>query len=379
MLKLFYICNFVVVGVSTPFFPAYLRRLGLTGQAVSAILAVAPAVQLGVPVLWGWLADRSRRPDLVLRALCLGACLASVPILFARSLPALFLLYLVQQIFAGPLTPMADSLAVEKARVARLDYTRIRLWGSLSFIATCLLTGAALDFRAVKGGDVLVPALVSVGFGLSFLAGLGISGHATWEAPHLRDVGQLLRDGRFRFLLLVAGLHWLGLVPYHGYFGILMQDRGLPATTTSYAFMAGAGAEIVVFVTYAKLRSRFDLASMFAASFAVTAVRWWIVAYAHSPLLLVPAQVLHAMTFGMFWATSMAWIGQCVPPALRATGQMLFSTTLGLGAIVGLLAAGALYDATGGAGTSYLLAGVLELLPLALVLAHRRRPRRPMP
>jgi hypothetical protein len=38
-----------------------------------------------------------------------------------------------------------------------------------------------------------------------------------------------------------------------------------------------------------------------------------------------------------------------------------------------MLGSGALYDATGGAATSFLVAGVLELLPLALVLGPGRR------
>lgn len=373
VLKIFYVCYFVVVGVSTPFFAPYLRRLGLSGQATSTILAVAPALQLGVPLVWGWLADRSRRSALVLRALCLGACLASVPIVFTRSMPALLLLYALQQVFAGSITALADAVAVEMAKAHQRDYTSVRLWGSLSFIATCLATGAIIDARAVPNGDVLVPVLISVGFALSFVAALAIRGNATWQAPRASDIRQLLDDRRFRFLLLVAGLHWLGLSPFHGFFGVLLQDRGLPASTTGHAFMAGAFAEIALFLGYAKLRARFSLNALLTASFSVTALHWFIVAYTRSALLIVSTQVLHAMTFGMFWATSMAWMGECVPSKLRATGQVLFSTTLGLGAMLGLLSVGALYDATGGAGTAFLVAGGLEVVPIALVLLYAHR------
>jgi PPP family 3-phenylpropionic acid transporter len=372
-LKLFYVAYFVVVGVSTPFFAPYLRRLGLGGQATSAILAIAPALQLGVPLVWGWLADRSRRSNLVLRILCLGACVASLPVIFTRSMSALLLLYAAQQLFAGSITALADAIAIEKARIQQRDYTTIRLWGSLSFIGTCLATGAVIDARGVPNGDVLVPAMISVGFGLSFLAALSVKGDATWEAPRASDLRLLLRERRFRFLLLIAGLHWLGLTPFHGFFGVLLQDRGLPATTTGHAFMTGALAEIVLFVSYAKLRSRFGLSTLFSASFVVTALHWFIVAYTRSAILIVSTQVLHAMTFGMFWATSMAWIGECVPSKLRATGQVLFSTTLGVGAMLGLLCVGALYDATGGAGSAFLVAGLLELVPIALVWVYGRR------
>jgi len=375
MLEFFYVCYFVVVGVSTPFFGPYLRQLGLSGQSASEILAVAPLLQIGVPLLWGWLSDRSRRPNWVLRGLCLGACLASVPVIFVRTMPALFWLYLCGQVFAGSIAALADSVALESARVRRFDYTRIRLWGTFSFIATCLAVGKLLDRRAVRDGDPLVPALISIAFGLSFLASLRLTAHAPWEPPRLRDVRVLLAERRFRLLLIVAGLHWLGLTPFHGFFGILLQDRGFPAITTSYAFIVGSSAEVLLFVGYARIRERFDLVSLLALSFAVSALRWWGVAFTRSALLVVSTQVLHALTFGMFWATCIAWITECVPPPLRATGQMLFSTTLGVGALVGFPLVGALYDATGGAGSTFVAAGIVELVPLGLMLAYGRAAR----
>jgi len=375
MLEFFYVAYFVVVGVSTPFFGPYLRQLGLSGQAAASVLAVGPLLQIGVPLIWGWLADRSRQPNLVLRALCLGACLASVPVIFVRTMPALLWLYLAQQIFAGSISALADSVALETARIRRFDYTRIRVWGSLSFIATCLVVGELLARRGIKDGDPLVPALVSLAFGVSFVASFGLVGHASWEAPRVREVRALLSEPRFRLLLIVAGLHWLGLSSFHGFFGILLQDRGFPATTTSYAFMVGSAAEILLFASYARLRARFRATSLLAASFGISAVHWWLVAYTRSALLVVATQALHALSFGMFWATCLAWIAECVPFSLRATGQVLFSTTLGLGAIVGFPLAGTLYDASGGASVPFAVAGFVELLPLGLVLFYRRAHR----
>src|SRR5512142_829706 len=122
MLKVFYICYFVVIGVSTAFFGPYLRRLGLSGREMSAILSVAPALQLGVPLIWGWVADRSRRTDSVLRVLCLGAALTSIPIILSRSMPTLLWLYLAEQVFAGSITALSDAIAIETAKASRRDY-----------------------------------------------------------------------------------------------------------------------------------------------------------------------------------------------------------------------------------------------------------------
>jgi MFS transporter, PPP family, 3-phenylpropionic acid transporter len=367
MLKAFYVCLFITTGVAVPFFPAYLRQLGLSGRQVSSLLAVAPALQLLVPVMWGWVADRTRRPDQIVRVLCLGALLGSLPVIFARAMPALFVAYVAQQFFAVSIQSMADSLAVEKSRKG-VAYGPVRAAGSASFVVACLLAGWGLDLRGIRGGDRLVPCLVSAGFALSFLAALGLRGHRAAERPHARDVRWLVRDRRFLLLLAVAGLHWTALVPYHGFLGILLHDRGFPARITSYAFFVGVTAEIVVFLLFSRLRARFALAHLLAAAFAVSALRWWLFAYTHSALLVVTLQVTHALTFGLFWATSMAWIADCVPTKLRATGQTLFTMVTGLGSTAGYLIAGALYDQTGSASAAFSAAGVLEVVPLALVL-----------
>ena len=110
-------------------------------------------------------------------------------------------------------------------------------------------------------------------------------------------------------------------------------------------------------------------------AFAATAVRWVLVAVVHRPVLLVALQATHALTFGVFWGAALAWLGECVPPRLRATGQTMFT-----GVHVrrrehdlGMLGTGALDDAFGGADSAFLLAGVLELVPLVLVATIGRR------
>jgi PPP family 3-phenylpropionic acid transporter len=378
MLKLFYLCFFLTSGVSIPFFPAYLRQIGLSGQQVSLLLALQPVMQLGIPLLWGWIADRTRRPDRVLRGLCLGAFFSTLPMIFFKQLSALFPSYLAQQFFAVSIISLADSLAVEKSRRTG-GYGAIRATGSASFMTICLVVGWWLDSRGVIGGDALVPLLISIGFGISFLASFTLTGHVDDQRPHLHDVRALLADRRFLLLLPVAGLHWMAMVPYHGFLGILLQDRGFPAKITSYAFFVGVTAEIAVFLLFARMRARFGLARLLGVSFALSAVRWGLVAVLHSAPWMVVTQLLHAFSFGIYWAAAMAWIADCVPSKLRATGQVVFTTATGLGSMLGYLIVGRLYDTSGGAGLPFALAGVLELVPLALVLLAQRRGRVQVP
>jgi PPP family 3-phenylpropionic acid transporter len=374
VLRLFYVAYFTAVAVSLPFFPPYLRGLGLTGRKVSWVLALAPVCHLGVPLFWGWLADRTRRPDLALRIAAAGAALLFVPLIGVRAMPAILLLYGVHQAFNVAIPGLLDSLAIERVRKLGEDYGRIRVWGSVSFTAMCLALGPLLTARGSKPGDALVPILMVATLGLAFLTSLGVRGMGAAERPHASDIRALVRDPRFVLLLVVANLHWACTAPYHAFFSILLQDRGLSPQVMSNAFVVSVLGEMAAFFFFSKIRRRFALSTVLAWAVGSSILRWIVVARSGSPAVLVLVQVIHMLTFGAFHAAAVAWLAECVPAKLRATGQTLYTASVyGLGNLLGMLGSGALYDATGGAATSFLVAGVLELLPLALVLGPGRR------
>jgi PPP family 3-phenylpropionic acid transporter len=373
-LRLFYVCYYTAVAISLPFLPPYFRSLGLTGRELSVMLSLAPCLHLGAPLLWGWLADRTRRPDLLLRIACGGAALLCAPLVLVRRLPGMIPVFAAHQLFAIAITSLADSLALDRVRRHGEDYGRIRLWGSISFVVACLALGPLFAARGPRGGDPLVPLLLAVLLGGACVAALFVKGGTTRERPHAADVRLLLRDRRFLFLLLVAPLHWGALAPYHGFFSILLQDRGLSAHVVGQAFVLSVLGEILAFYVFGHLRRRFSLAALFSASFAVTVVRWGLTAAVDAPALLVAVQALHALTFGLFWGTAVAWLGACVPPKLRATGQTLYgAATFGLGNLFGMLTTGVLYDAARSAVPAFWAAGAVELLPLGLTLLWGRR------
>lgn len=375
MLRLFYACYFTGVAVTMPFFPPYLRGLGLSGRQISLMLATAPVLYMFTPLAWGWLADRTRRPDVVLRIVLFGAFLGVLPLIFVRTMPEMLGVYALHQLFSVAIIGLVDSLALERVRQGD-DYGRIRVWGSVSFALTCAVVGSVLAARGAVPADRLVPMLMAGTLAGSFLASLGLAGRrAEPERPHASEVWLLLRDRRFLLLLAVAPLHWAACAPYNGFFAILVQDRGLSPAVAAQGFTISVVGEIAVLYFFRRLRARFRLVPLLALAFAATVARWWaIAAIGPSAIGLVALQTIHALTFGVFWAAAVAWLGECVSPRLRATGQTLFTAmTFGVGNIVGVLGTGWLYDAFGGAGPAFVIAGVVELLPLALIVLHGRR------
>jgi MFS transporter, PPP family, 3-phenylpropionic acid transporter len=377
MLQLFYVCYFASFGVSIPFFAPYLWGLGLSGREIALMMSVAPAFHLGIPLLWGWAADRLRRPDRLLQIACVAACLGLAPMIAVRRMPQMLLVYAVHQLAAVAIIGLIDSLAITQARRAGVDYTRLRLWGSASFVLACWVMGPVLAARANPAGDPLVPMVITGAFAVTALAAFGLRRAPPTEeraAPHLGELGQLLRNPRLRFLLVIAPLHWASLSPYHGFLGILALKRGFGAITISYAYVIGVLAELGAFFLFQRLRQRFTLSSLLTVAAAVTVVRWVLTALVTDPATLVALQALHGFTFGLFWGSAVAWLAECVPNHLRATGQTLYTTaTFGIGNLIGYLGSGFLVDVSGGAQAAFLAAAGLQVITLMLLLIFGRR------
>ena len=60
-LSAFYAVYYMAVGTWVPFWPLYLHWLGYSPSEIGIALAATALVRVAVPVLWGWIMDRSSR------------------------------------------------------------------------------------------------------------------------------------------------------------------------------------------------------------------------------------------------------------------------------------------------------------------------------
>lgn len=376
MIQPIYFFYFLSVGVSMPFFPPYLRGLGLSGKQIATVLSIIPLLNMGVPLLWAWTADRTRQHARVLRIACLGAFCGYAPLVLCHTFAGVLASYLAFGLFSVGIGSLIDSMAIARVRLGQ-SYGRIRVWGSFGYIASAIGVGALLTLRGSQPADLLVPAMVATALLTTFIASLQLQGVGESAArPHSGDVRVLLRNRRFQLLLTVAPLHWIGCAPYNVFFGIFVRDRHLPPVVLGLALGTGVVAEMLVLLNLRRLRQRYDIETLLAIAFAGTSLRWMLVPFTTSATFVVALQLFHGLTFGLFWGAGIALVADCVPPSLRATGQSLFVTSmLGIGNVLGYFATGLVYDWLGRVDLAFFGAAVTELVPLALVLiARARRP-----
>lgn len=379
-LRLVYLAYYGYVGAFMPFFPVYLRGLGFSGAEIGAVQLVPSLLALVAAPAWAAIADRGLGPARALRVATAWAALAAVLLPFATTPLAVAAVIFAVALGDRAVVPLVDAVTLEHVRRRPRDtYGRIRVFGSLGFVLLAQALGVALTLRGDRAADPLIPAVLAalvVGYALAArrLGDIPAPGHR----PGLGDVRALLADRRLQGLVLVCGLHWAACAPFHLLFGVLVRDRGLPDVVSGMGMAVGVLAEMAALAAFARLHLRFGLRALLAAAFLGSAVRWALLSRAEGAAAVVALQLLHGLTFGVFWGCATHALAALVPAHLRATGQALFgSLVFGVANVAGYSLAGAGYDRYGSAAPLFGWAAALEaLLAVAVVAALRWGPRR---
>jgi len=375
-LRALYFLYYGNVGTYLPFFAVYLQGLGFSGKQIG-LIQMLPSFPLApiVAISWAAFADHRASPQRALRLATGWVAFAVLLLPLARAPWQVALVVVLMALGDRAVVPLTDSVTIEYCRDnPGVSYARIRLFGSLGFVALTVAVGRLLTLRGGRPADLLVPltvVLCVIGYALVARGVPSTPRHGERPAP--REMLALLRDRRLWVLLGPAALHWAACAPYHVFFGVFVRDLGLPDDVTSAGMSIGVIAEILVLLAFPRLERRLPLRRLFAVAALGSAVRWALLSRASDPVTVAGLQALHGLTFGLFWGSAMRALADVVPPRLRATGQAVFTGVVFGGAnAVGYALSGVGYDRLGGAGPLFAWAAGLELVALAVLLAASR-------
>ncbi len=370
-LALFYAAMFAAIGVYMPFWPVWLAAQGVTPFELGVLLSANHWLKIVTNPLIARLVDRrgERRMPLVLLALATFAVFLPFPLV--AGFAALLLLTLLNSVFFPAIVPVGENLALVIVYARNLDYGRIRLWGSIAFVAGALGGGALL---AGRSEDVIwwtivlaMAAMVAACVGLpEARLAPSSSGSATV------GIGGLLKHRAFVYFLIAGGLLQASHAVYYGFSAIAWRAAGIGETTIGALWALGVVAEILLFAFSTRLVARFRPSSFLIAAALVGLLRWSATPFTDWVPALALLQLLHAVTFGAAHLGAMHFIARAAPAGASATVQGIYSGAA-VGGLTGLaaLVGGTLYAAIG--PLAYLAMTGLSAVALgaAILLARR--------
>lgn len=343
---------FAHIGFFNPYLPLWLKDLGFGLLAISLLTSVQAATRLFAPYAWGALSDHTGERVKLLRWGAGVALLASLGLWFDFGIWWLAAVLLVM------FTHTSSMMSMSEAAMAHLvssggafdarRYGRVRLWGSVGFLATVLLAGAWFQqFGMAHFPAWTVLTLLAVMVSVWLLPDLkeeAVHGHEVKPA-----VWPVLRQRPVQWLFASMFFHVLSHMGIYVFFSLYLDALGYSKSMIGLLWAVSVLVEVGWFFTQSRWLPLLSLTGWLVLCGAATVLRMGLTATSASVLsLLLLAQVLHAITFAAHHSVCIALLSHHFPGRLRGRGQALY-TVIGYGfpGVLGGLAGGVLSEKYG--------------------------------
>lgn len=406
-LATFYGALFTVYGVHLPYLPVWLDVRGLTAQEIAVITAAPYFLRVLItPTVAVW-ADRTESHRTLINALSWLALLLAVLLAQMQGFWAIFLLAVPFAIALSTAVPLTETIAVAGVRAHGLDYGRMRLWGSITFVAAgfvggwlidhvgsgavigCILAGmtatAAAAWFLPRGVGGTAPAIAGesstrlAGESPAHLAEGLPPPHPASESPTGRRKGRGAGDARklvanpiFLAFLVAAGAAQGAHGMFYTFGALHWHSQGISNAWVGALWAIAIVGEVALFAYSGRVARRLGPVMLLVLATAASVGRWVLMSFSPPLAALIPLQTLHTLTYGASHLGAMHFIARAVPESAQGTAQALYATVAsGLVMGVATVTSGWLYARAG--GNAYLAMAVLAAVGLAAALVIRAR------
>jgi MFS transporter, PPP family, 3-phenylpropionic acid transporter len=342
----FFFLYFAYVGLVSPYASLFFLDRGFNVIEIAVLMSMLQITRIVGPFSWGWLSDYlSNRVGIIRFCACLAA-LVFVCIFFLNSYMAFFVWMFVLHTILSSLMPLGESATVHalfKDNSFDKRYGRLRLWGSIGFIAMVLVAGELFQRKGIEIYPIIGMIVLSLLALITFLL------HEPKMERRKMVKGELLVvlfNPHVRWFLLSGFFMIFAHAALYVFYSLYLSNLGYNKFQIGLFWALGVFAEVIFFYFQSKVLSRLDAEVVLQASFGVGVVRFALIAlYPLTPVLIF-AQILHAGTFAAHHSAATKLLQRWFTGSLQARGQALMATiSYGLGGTLGGLCAGWVWDA----------------------------------
>ena len=360
----FYFCYFATLGAFLPFWSLYLKQIGFSAAEIGELTGMLLATKIIAPYLWSWLADNTGRCLRLIRLTLLFAVLIFCGFLYRHDYLWVAAVTVGFSFFWNATLPQFEAATLMHLRTEPQRYSRVRLWGSVGFIAAVLGIGRFLDDFNIEYLPWIIASLLLSNWLMALITPEALVHHDGQPVDSLLKLifkPELLAFFSVYLLLQVA--HG----PYYVFYSVYLQQHQYTATLTGLLWALGVCAEILIFIWMKGLLNIISLRSLLLVSLALSMLRWLMIAYGAKWLtVIVLAQLLHAASFGVAHVVAIQLLHRYFGSHHQSKGQALYSSiSFGLGGMIGSFYSGYFWDVLGGE-TVFVIAALASGLALLM-------------
>ena len=322
-LSLFYAGYFGAVGVILPFWPLWLKGRGIGPDEIGLVVGAGMLARIVSGPVAAHITDRGGDVRRLILGLAAGALVVFTLFPLTGPLWTVVGLWLLFGCFWSPIMSLGESITLSCVRTGNVDYGRVRLWGSVTFIVVSAASG-----RLLAGNEpALIHALILGLIAATVVVCLLLPKTASEARPAGKlPLRQVLSDRHFLMMLAAGAMLQCSHAVYYAFGSIHWAAAGHSEAVIGWLWAEGVIAETVLFMVSRRFIDRLGPGGMFAVAGLAGVLRWPVLAMTTELPALVAVQALHAFTFGSAHLAAIAFIRTRLPANLSATGISVYSS-----------------------------------------------------
>ncbi|MFC5405671.1 MFS transporter [Cohnella soli] len=371
VLRTMQFANYAMMVLLVTYFPLYFASLGFSKLQIGAIYSVGPFLSIVSNIAVGLLSDRTKSLRRILTILYLMQILALSLLLPQKEFGIMAGIMAMFYLFQTPINSMLDGVSLLAADRMNRSFPSIRMFGSLGYALCAILFGYVLK---AYGSDLTIWLTLGT-LAVSFVFSLLIADfQGSLRKFEFSGLWQLLRKREtvvfFVLIMLVSIPHRMN----EGFLSLAMREIGADDSVIGYASLASAASEIPMFFLLSKFGHRFRELPLLAVASFFYVIRLSLLSTVNDPWMVVALQLMHSVTFGIFYITALRSLQALIPDEYRSSGQAVFAVVWsGLAGLIAGTLGGWLSDAF---GLSYVfrIGAVVALVgAIGFLFVHIRR------
>lgn len=329
------------------------RALGSGGEAIGTAYMTQAWGAIIAPFIVGLIADKYFAAQRLLGLIHLTGAVLLYFIGTASDFDGFYPLLLLYMILYMPTLALANSVAFNQMKDPSQQFARIRLWGTVGWIAAGMLIGYLLQWeaKALLQYTFLLAAGSSLALGLFSFTLPHTPPPAKGEPITLAkviglDALSLLKSRNYLIFVLSSVLICIPLAFYYSFANPFLNEVGMTNAAGNMTF--GQISEVLFMLLLPVFLNRFGLKWTLIAGMLAWGLRYTLFAFGDAGSgvwMLFAGIVLHGICYDFFFVSGQIYTDVRAGEKIRSAAQGLITlATYGVGMLIGYKVSGLIVD-----------------------------------
>jgi PPP family 3-phenylpropionic acid transporter len=343
-LRMLYLLVICCTAAWLPVFADDLKARGFSGIEIAMIINITPITMFLIQPVYGFLADRIGFRKCMLASTLLSG-ISFLLYLQWNSFIALAAVTVCMSVFYNGIQPILDSLTLELVETSpSFNYGSIRVAGAIGWALTGIVTGYFIDQIDTRVIYLFSAGSLFIAFFISLTLSPKTSTQQESQVSLLKSL-KYLNDKSLLYFLVSVLLISAAVTTIWNFYSIYMKENGASASLVGVGLSLQGLFEIPFFFFSVPIIQRLGIKKTLILCAGASALRMLLYSLVDVPEWALGIDLLHGLSWSLFWVVCVEYTNLLVKTELRATGQsLLYASYFGLGAILGNFWTGYLYD-----------------------------------